>query len=502
MKPFYLSIEQIGNDICERYIDSDGEEKIRHVEYQPTLFIHAQDHVQSKYKDIYGKPCLPKQFTCIKDAKDWMQRTRGIVDVLGMDDFKLAYIADTYKDVIEYNRKYVRVANMDIEVTAAEFPNPAEAAYEIDAITHYDSIDDKYYVFDLLNSMYGSVSKWDASLAARSDAEGGDEVPQALLDKVVYMPFNTETELLMEYINLWEAKRPVIFTGWNVEGFDIPYVLNRMKHVLGDRQMRRMSPFGKVTSKVITNMYGDKEIFNILGVTVLDYMDLYKKFAFTNQPTYKLDFIAKYETGVGKLEYDGPINKLRETNHQRYISYNIMDVESVQAIDTKRGFINLSLSMGYYAKMQIGSVMSPIKTWDAILFNSLKANHVVLPEGKQHIRQGYPGAYVKEPKPGAYKNIMSFDLTSLYPSIIRQVNISPETLIGQFKVAPLSEYINKTAVRPSEIYSCSPNGMMYTKDIQGVIPEEITKVFFQRKEWKGKMLPGKRNLEILKKLRS
>ena len=97
---------------------------------------------------------------------------------------------------------------------------------------------------------------------------------------------------------------------------------------------------------------------------------------------------------------------------------------------------------------------------------------------------------------------MSFDLTSLYPSIIRQVNISPETLIGQFKVAPLAEYINKTAIRPSEIYSCSPNGMMYTKDIQGIIPEEITKVFFQRKEWKNKMLPGKRNLEILKKLRS
>ena len=501
MKPFYLAVEQIGNNICERYINEFGEEVIRYVPYEPTLFIHAQDHVESKYKDIYGKPCLPKRFTCIKDAKDWMQKTRGIVDVLGMDDFKLAYIADTYKDVIEYNRKYVRVANMDIEVTAAEFPNPAEAMYEIDAITHYDSIDDKYYVFDLLNSVYGSVSKWDIKLAARPDSEGGDEVPQNLLDKVVYMPFDSEKELLMEYVNLWETKRPVIFTGWNVEGFDIPYVLNRLKRVLGNSAVNRMSPFGKVTSKVITNMYGDKEIFNIIGVTILDYMDLYKKFAFTNQPTYKLDYIAKYETGVGKLEYDGPINKLRERNHQRYISYNIMDVESVQAIDVKRGFINLSLSMGYYAKMAIGSVMSPIKTWDAILFNSLKLKHTILPEGKSHIRQGYPGAYVKEPKPGAYKYVMSFDLTSLYPSIIRQVNISPETIAGTFALSPLAEYINKTAPRPSEVYSCSPNGMMYTKDVQGVIPEEITKVFFQRKEWKNKMLPGKRNLEILKKLR-
>ena len=413
MNPFYLVVDQIGNNIWERYIDSNGREQIRSVEYQPTLFIQAQDNTQSKYKDIYGKPCLPKKFGCIRDARDWSQKTKGIVDVLGMDDFEIAYISDTYKNDITYNRRLIRVANCDIEVTAAEFPDPSQAMYEIDAITHYDSIDDKFYVFDLLNSQYGSVSKWDAKLASKSDAEGGDEVPQHILDKVVYLPFETEKELLLEYINLWEQKRPVVFTGWNIEGFDIPYIMNRIKNVLGDRHTKRLSPFGKVTSKVIQNMYGDKEVFNISGVVVLDYLDLYKKFSFTNQPTYKLDHVATYETGVGKLPYDGPINKLRETNHQRYISYNLMDVESVQGIDTKRGFINLSLSMGYYAKMNIDGVMSPIKTWDAIIFNSLKSENTVVPENKSHIKQPYPGAYVKEPKPGAYKYVMSFDLTSL-----------------------------------------------------------------------------------------
>lgn len=499
MKEFYLSIDRIGNELHERYIDCDGVERKRVVEYQPTLFTHAQSDTISKYKDIYGQPCLPKKFVDIKSANEWVQKTKGIVDVLGMNDYILAYISDTYKNVIEYNKKYVRIANCDIEVTATDFPHPNLALFEIDAITHYDSIHDKYYVFDLLNSQFGSVSKWDAKLAARLDSEGGDEVPQELLDKVVYMDFNSEREMLLEYINFWEQNCPVIFTGWNVEGFDIPYIMNRVKNVLGPSQVKRFSPNGKVTSKTITNMYGDKEVFSISGVVVLDYLDLYKKFSFTNQPSYKLDFIAKAETKRGKLEYDGPIQKLRETNHQRYISYNIMDVESVQAIDVKRGFINLSLSLAYYSKMNIDGVMSTLKTWDAIIFNSLKEENIVVPENKHHVKMPFPGAFVKEPKVSKYEAVMSFDLTSLYPSIIRQCNISPEMIAGQFPAAPLRDYINKTAPKPSDVYSCTPNGMMYYKDVQGVIPRETAKVFYQRKEWKGYMMTGKRNLELIKK---
>lgn len=414
MKPFYLVVEQSGNVIQERYIDSNGNEQVREIAYTPTLFIHGKPDTVSDFKDIYGVPCIPKKFDGIRSAKEWIQKNRGVVELLGMDDFRLAYISDTYTSKeISYDRNLIRVANCDIEVTATDFPNPTLAKYEIDAITHYDSIDDKYYVFDLLNSAYGSVSKWDKALAAKSKDEGGDEVPQHILDKVVYLPFDSETELLLEYIRLWEEKPPVVFTGWNVEGFDIPYILNRIKNVLGVSAMKRISPFKRVTSKVIQNIYGDQEIFTISGIMVLDYLDLYKKFSFTTQPSYKLDHIVEYEVKLNKLEYDGPINKLRGLNHQRYISYNIIDVYCVQAIDTKRGFINLSISMGYYAKMNIASVMSPVKTWDSIIFNALKDDKLVIPECKPNIRQPYDGAYVKEPKPGAYKYVLSFDVTSL-----------------------------------------------------------------------------------------
>lgn len=499
MQPFFLTIEQLGDTLVERYIDSDGEECTRRIEYQPSMFHHAMPGVETKYQDIYGKYCIKKSFDNIKDARGWMKRMQDVgQDSMGMDDFKLAYLADTYGSEIIYDRRKIRIANCDIEVTAPEFPHAEQAKWPIDAITHYDSIDDKYYVFDLLESQFGKVERWDMIKAALPESEGGDEVPQHILDKVVYMPFDSEQELLVEYIRLWEEKPPVVFTGWNIEGFDIPYILNRIKNVLGANAVKRMSPMGKVTSKVITNMYGDKEIFNILGVSILDYMDLYKKFSFTNQPTYNLDYIAEYETGKGKLKYDCPINKLRERNHQRYISYNIVDVDCVQEIDIKRQFIELSLSLAYYSKMQIQSVFSPIKTWDAIIFNSLKSQNKVIPMQISHSKQSYPGAYVKEPVPNSYKYIMSFDLTSLYPSIIRQVGISPETIRGTFNLHPLSEYIAGTAPRPSEEYSCSPNGWMFDKTIDGVIPVEITKVFNQRKEHKGYMLIAQRNAELVK----
>lgn len=501
MKEFYISVDAVGNDIVERYITASGEERMRRVPYQPTMFSHAREGVTTKYRDIYDKHCVKNEFPTMKDARDWIRKMEDVgLEAMGMDDFKLAYISDTYGSEIVYNRDHIRVANCDIEVTGDKFPDPMQAAYEIDAITHYDSIDDKFYVFDLLNSMYGSVSEWDVKLAARAEAEGGDEVPQDILDRVVYMPFDSEKELLLEYIRLWEEKRPAIFTGWNIEGFDIPYIMNRVKQVLGERSMKRFSPINRVNSKVIQNMYGDKEIYSIDGVTILDYMDLYKKYSFTNQPTYALDYIARYETKKGKLPYDGPINKLRETNHQRYISYNIMDVESVGGIDQVRGFIDLALSMSYYAKMPFGGVMSPIKTWDAIIFNSLKAQNKVIPQGKRHTKATYPGAYVFEPIPCARKYIMSFDLTSLYPCIIRQVNISPETIVGQFKLHDIESYINATAPKPSEVYSCSPNGWMYRKDVDGVIPVEIAKVFFQRKDWKNKQQAEKRNIEVINKI--
>lgn len=495
----YISLETLGNTIIERYIDDQGKEQTREVDYEPTMFVHTNK--VTDYQDIYGKYCLPKKFESMSACRDWIRSTQEVVPVLGMNDFKLAYLSDTYKGEITYNINNIRVANCDIEVTGDVFPDPQEARFEIDSITHYDSIDNKFYVFDLLKSNFADVSEWDPVKAGLSEEEGGDAVPKHILDRVVYMEFDNERELLLEYINLWEQRRPAIFTGWNVKGFDIPYIINRIKNVLGEHHAKRLSPIGKISSRTVKDDFQNETTeYSIRGVAILDYLDLYKKFRLKPRASYKLDYIAQVEIGVGKLEYEGKISKLRETNHQRYISYNVIDVETVQAIDAKLGFINLAISLSYYAKIPFEGVMGTIKLWDGIIFNSLKEEKKVVPPVGSHIKQKFIGAYVKEPEVKAQKYVMSFDLTSLYPSIIRQVGISPECIAGSFRTYDIMDYVNKTAPRPSDEYSCSPNGWMYHKDKEGVIPVEITKVFLQRKQWKNKMLAAERNIEVINKI--
>lgn len=491
MKEFYLAVEQMGSTLYERYINSEGIEQNRTIEYAPTMFQHAKIGDDSPYKDIYGKTCVPKKFNTIKEARDWMKRMKDVgMEALGMDDFRLAYLSDTYKGEIEYDREQVRIGVLDIEVSAPEFPDPREAKYPIDAITHYDSIEDKFFVYDLLT---GDMPEWDKSLVSLEDISQDD------IHKIEYRSFTTEKALLSAYLKDWKQRTPVIVSGWNSDRFDIAYIITRYLNIFGKNVVRHFSPFGKVSEKTTTDNYGNEQLgYEIAGVAQLDGMALYKKFSFTPQPSYALGAVAEFETGKSKMEYEGALNKLKGLDNQTYITYNIIDVIRVLDIDSKRNFLELVLSVAYYAKISFNSVLSPLKTWDAIIFNSLKEDKIVIPENRKHVKTPYEGAYVKEPVISNYLYIISFDLTSLYPSIIRQVNISPETIVGSFDVRPLAEYIAGTAPRPSEEYSCSPNGWMFSREKLGVIPVEIKKVFDQRKMWKKRMMAGERNLELIK----
>lgn len=491
MNEFYLSVEMDRNIIHERFIDANGNEQRRKTEYKPTMFQHAMAGVETPYKDIYGKYCTKKEFDTIKDARNWMQRMSDVgMEALGMDDFRLAYISDNYRKEIEYDRDKIRVASIDIEVTAPEFPDPREAKYPIDAITHYDSVEDTFYVYDLVE---GGMSHWEKSKVSF------DDIPEDVLARINYRAFDTEKSLLSAYIRDWKDRTPVIVTGWNSNKFDMAYFITRYLNVFGQNVVKFFSPFGKVTARTSTDQWGNEQLgYDIAGVAQMDGLDLYKKFSFTPQPSYKLDAIAEYETGKNKVAYEGSLSVLRQNDHQTYITYNIVDVLRVLDIDAKRNFIELVLSVAYYAKINFPGVMSPLKTWDAIIYNSLREDKKVIPENKSHMKTPYDGAYVKEPKIDAYKYIMSFDYTSLYPMIIIQNNISPETIRDSYSVRPLDEYIAGTAPRPSEIYSCSPNGWMFEKSFKGVIPIEIEKVFFQRKVWKKRMMTAERNLEVFK----
>jgi DNA polymerase elongation subunit (family B) len=226
---------------------------------------------------------------------------------------------------------------------------------------------------------------------------------------------------------------PNILTGWNIEFFDIPYLCNRICKILGDDSVRQLSPWNIVNSREFNRLNRTELIFEIIGVSVLDYLDLYKKFTYTAQESYKLDHIAKVELGKEKLSYDEytSFKEFYKNDWKKFVDYNVVDVELVDQLEDKMRLIELILTMAYDAKCNYVDVFSAVRTWDCILWNHLYNKNIIV-----HQREGKPsrqivGAYVQEPVPGKYDWVVSFDATSLYPSIIMQYNLSPETQVKQ-----------------------------------------------------------------------
>ncbi|MGL5306486.1 MAG: DNA polymerase domain-containing protein [Aeromonas veronii] len=461
---FYLNVEQIGDNICERYIE-DGVEKIRRVPFEPTFYHHT--NTPTGLKDIYGKNVQPKTFQSINDSRNWIKKMKDMAqEVRGMDNLAYQYIYENYHGPISFDMAQIRIAFVDIEVYSRDgFPSPQIARWEIDAITHYDSVDDVYYVF--------ATREWWREKSC---------LDEDIVRRVEYKLYNCETDMMLAYVQFWRDKMPAVVTGWNSEIFDIPYIVNRLKKLFGDSYPKKLSPWGRVNEKTIKGM-GGKELqtYDISGVASLDYLALYKKFTFKTRPSYKLDYVALVELGDQKIMYEGSLGTLAEDNPQLYIDYNIKDVDLIINMDKSLLLFELVFSLSYYAHMNLSDVTSPLKTWDAIIYNSLMDQNVVVPENKQKSKDAYEGAYVKEPVPGYYKWILSFDLTSLYPHLIMQYNISPETIMGRIFQQDMSAYVNKTAEFDNKGNSCCPNGMMYAKHKRGIIPIEIEKVFFQRK---------------------
>ena len=281
----------------------------------------------------------------------------------------------------------------------------------------------------------------------------------------------------------------------------MPYIYQRILKVLGESNVCKLSPWKVVKEKMVLNAY-HKEVMNveILGVSHLDYLKLYKKFILEPRPTYKLGYIGEVEVGQSKIDFSEYRNlaELKEKNYQKYVDYNIMDVDLILRIDHERNLFKLALSIAWYAKCNFDDIFSPIRTWDCILFNSLRESNTIIPPKKNHPKEKFPGAWVKEPNGGMgglFRSIASFDLESLYPCVIMQWNISPETIVEEFNPPDLTEWISGEYDVVTNGLSTNPCGVRYSKEKRGIIPIEIEKVFKQRKMHK--KLNGKYAQELL-----
>ena len=471
---FYTNVEQAGNNLLVRGYEG-GQKFSDKVKFNPTLFLPSSNF--SKWKTLEGQCVEPMKQGTISDAKETIQKYRDVtnMEVYGNTRYLYQYIAEEYpEEHVNFDPKQIRVFNIDIE-TAAEngFPDIETADQEILAIS-------------LKDSHTGRITVWGARPFNNKD------------NKVDYLHFRTEAGMLKAFLEYWISNYPDVITGWNVQLFDIPYIVNRFNRVLGDGFSRYLSPWKLISIREIY-IKGRKQIAcDLRGISTLDYLELYRKFTYTNQESYRLDHICMVELGERKLdhsEYD-TFKEFYENDWQKFIEYNIHDVRLVDKLDNKMKLLDLAFTMAYDAKVNYEDVFSQVRMWDNYIYVELLKRNIAIPPKKEVSKDAkYAGAYVKEPNPGMYDWVVSFDLNSLYPHLIMQYNISPETLQdARHPAATVDKILDKQVDIDGQFAVCA-NGAQYRKDKHGFLPQMMQKMYDERVIFKKKMITAMQEYE-------
>jgi DNA polymerase elongation subunit (family B) len=473
---FYTNVQLIGNQFLVRGVENGKRFETRD-EFFPTLFVNSKK--ESKYKTLSGGNVEPIKPGTVRDCREFYKKY-GEVDgfeIYGNDRYIYQYISEKYpEDEVKFDISKIKLVTLDIEVASESgFPDVESCSEEVLAISIQDYTTKK-------------IVTW------------GVKPFNNVRDDVTYHCCESEYALLNSFINYWMDDVPDVVTGWNIQLYDIPYICKRLNRVLGEKLMKRLSNWGLVTEGEIF-ITGRKHItFDIGGLTQLDYLNLYKKFTYKAQESYRLDYIAEVELGQKKLDHS-EFNTFKDfytKGWQKYIEYNIVDVELVDRLEDKMKLIELALTMAYDAKVNYADVFYQVRVWDTIIYNYLKKRDIVIPpKSKSQKNEKYAGAYVKEPIPGKYDWVVNFDLNSLYPHLIMQFNVSPETLIDErHPTVTVDKILNQELT--FELYSdyaVCPNGAMYRKDVRGFLPELMEKMYNDRVVYKEKMIKAKKQYE-------
>lgn len=463
------------------------------IEYSPHLFLPTKK--QSKWKSLYGENLEAISFSTIRDARDFIRKYNDVdgFRIFGNASFQYSYIAQTNpQEIIEWEFDRINIGNIDIEVGSENgFPEPSTALEPITAITVKLSSTKKYHVF------------------------GIGEYKQHR-DDVEYTRCKDEFTLIKQFLAFWRENTPDMLTGWNTKFFDVPYMVNRFTKIVGEQEMRSLSPWNKVNKRSVFRNIGKEEItYDWLGIGMMDYLEMYTWYApdGKSQESYRLDHIASVELGMNKLsydEYDGLFD-LYKKNYQKFIEYNIKDVELVDKLDDKLKLIELCLTLAYDTKTNYDDVFAQTRMWDALIYNNLIAKNIVVPPKVVNEKDGaYVGAYVKDPQVGLHQNVASFDLNSLYPHLIIQYNISPETLIEpQDYTDDMREILSKGINVDKLLYkqidlsnlsgiTVTPNEQFFHTNQQGFLPKMMEEMYENRKKYKKLMLKAVQDYENAK----
>lgn len=482
---FYTNVSTRGNDIMIRGV-KNGKRFQQRVPFKPTLY--ARSSTETGWKSILGDNVGAIKFNNITDAREYVKRYSDVSNfpIYGNTNYNYQFITKAFPNDITFDMSHMLIYTIDIETTTEHgFPDPKTANEEV-----------------LLISVQNYNTKRVTTFGCRPITSHSDNV--------TYVLCKDEMQLLQKFVGFIQGGYPDIITGWNCGLFDIPYLSARIIRVLGETSLKQCSPW--YAYSVRTQTIGGREqlIYDWTGISLIDYLDLYRKFSYKSQESYKLDYIAQEELGKAKIKSKYSTFKEFYTNDwELFVDYNILDVQLVDQLEDKMKLIELILTMAYDAKCNYGDIFSSVRTWDCILYNVLHKRNIVLhqhtpPEGDAD--RMIMGAYVKEPTPGLYDWVVSFDATSLYPSIIMSLNMSPETLVDGEKVLGDTEesirgLLNRkvdTGFLKSKDYSMAANGQCFRRDVKGIFPQIIEHYFKVRQTTKRQMLSDQAKYEETK----
>jgi DNA polymerase elongation subunit (family B) len=476
---FYTNVQLIGNQFLVRGVENGKRFETRD-EFFPTLYVKTKK--ASKYRTLSGEAVEEVKPGTVRDCREFYSKYENVdgFEIYGNDRYVYQYISEKYpEDEIKFDISKIKLVTLDIEVASEHgFPDVESCSEEILAITIQDYTTKKIITWGI--KPFNNT---------RSD--------------VTYHHCPSEYQLLNHFINYWMNDVPDVITGWNVQMYDIPYICKRLNRVLGEKLMKRFSNWGLVTEGEVYINGRKHTTFDVGGLTQLDYLDLYKKFTYKIQESYRLDYIAEVELGQKKLDHSEfeTFKDFYTNGWQKYIEYNIVDVELVDRLEDKMKLIELALTMAYDAKVNYADVFYQVRMWDNIIYTYLKKRDIVIPpKNRTKKDEKYAGAYVKEPIPGMYDWVVSFDLNSLYPHLIMQYNISPETLLDErHPTVNVDKILNQDLnFEMYKDYAVCANGAMYRKDVRGFLPELMEKIYNERVIFKKKMLAAEQEYEKTK----
>lgn len=489
--------------VCLRTWNEQGERVTEKVPFSPYLYIESP---RGKYESIFGGTLVRKDFKAPFDRTLFI-RNYGSKRIYENFDTPHQFLLDKYWKYVhtpDFDKNPLRILFYDIEVDPlpdGEFPTPEEAKAEINLITFYDSLKKRYFIF------------------SKKPYSGNN-----LGDDTDYIECDSEAELLQKMIEFWQSDDyPDIVSAWNSNNFDFPYIRNRIIKVLGEEEFLKFSPYGVIKEvPSVDKMQHEYMKYDVAGITNIDFIDVYIRFKQVRQESYKLDFIAHQELGIGKVDYDYNIQDFMVREWNKFVEYNKRDVELLVLLEEKLNYFKILQSFAYGSCINFEKAIHTIPVVNGALAVTLrptgkKLHSFKMNEEGSKLTGGYVHAIA-----GLFQDIVTFDATSLYPSIIITNNISPETKVATcvpsrvgcsfYEGQPEDEFVLKLTngkdykvtrkklnnfLKKQNLVLC-PNGVIFSMDVQGVLPQWVESVYNKRQEARAMIKDKKQELAALK----